>query len=588
MSLVGSLEDLGLGDILQIITLSRKSGSLNLRSRSGEGRVIFRDGLVCGARVKGRTPDVRGLVVVPGALGADEFESLRGDAAGRGASLALALADRLGGERFERMRRECVERAVLDMFGWDTGEFSFEVGDDAPEDEFEVMLDTGINAQYLAMEGTRRTDEEGRPPAADPGDESSFADLAEEMAADESSRPSDAYEAVALTTVEKVGGEPEEAEGEDEVAAAFEAAMLAEPEDQAAASAPRAAGRKQAEPGQRPPVVVLDAALPVLEWVKGVLEGTFRRVHIFQKPDLAVERLRQYMRRGDSPLLLVSPTLAIARGQGLRDVDELVKRTKKQSPRSPVLWLGSREQAAPADGAVPCPGLHEVTGRGGPDEAQAAALRDGLLAALGEAPDPDVPPPAARPEGKTRAKAEAKPARPPAAASSAQADRSERVSAVIARMLDPETRGEILNVALAFAAEHFQRVALLAVRGGEALGLAGIGLERAGGPTDEALRGVKVRVGEARWLSRVVDARRAARAPAEGGGDHELAARLGEVVASEAWVGPVISGGQVVAVIYGDNLPGRDPLADTEELETVLAQAGLALERVAEERARAG
>jgi hypothetical protein len=267
-----------------------------------------------------------------------------------------------------------------------------------------------------------------------------------------------------------------------------------------------------------------------------------------------------------------------------------VKRTKKQSPRSPVLWLGLRERVAPADGAVPCPGLHEVTGRGGPDESKAGALRDALLATLGDAPGPAAPPPAARAKGKAKAKVEAKPeagpTRPAGPTPSAKADRGERVSAVITRLLDPETRGEILNVALAFAAEHFQRVALLAVRGGEALGLAGSGLERAGGPTDEALRAVKLRVGEVRWLSRVVEARRAARAPAEGGGDHELAARLGEAVASEAWVGPVISGGQVVAVIYGDNLPGRDPLADTAELEAVLAQAGLALERVAEERAR--
>ena len=37
MSLVGSLEDLGLADILQIVSLSRKSGMLVLRSESGDG-----------------------------------------------------------------------------------------------------------------------------------------------------------------------------------------------------------------------------------------------------------------------------------------------------------------------------------------------------------------------------------------------------------------------------------------------------------------------------------------------------------------------------------------------------------------------
>ena len=46
MSLVGSLEDLGLGDILQIVSLSRKSGLLLLRSEEGEGRIAFFEGLV--------------------------------------------------------------------------------------------------------------------------------------------------------------------------------------------------------------------------------------------------------------------------------------------------------------------------------------------------------------------------------------------------------------------------------------------------------------------------------------------------------------------------------------------------------------
>ncbi len=52
MSLVGSLEDLGLGDILQIISMSRKSGVLTLRCEEGEGRIFFDSGTVRTACVK--------------------------------------------------------------------------------------------------------------------------------------------------------------------------------------------------------------------------------------------------------------------------------------------------------------------------------------------------------------------------------------------------------------------------------------------------------------------------------------------------------------------------------------------------------
>ncbi len=74
MSLVGSLEDLGLGDILQIISLSRKSGRLLLRSSEGEGRIIFEQGLVRAAFLKGEPEDLRGLLVSGGFVDAEDID----------------------------------------------------------------------------------------------------------------------------------------------------------------------------------------------------------------------------------------------------------------------------------------------------------------------------------------------------------------------------------------------------------------------------------------------------------------------------------------------------------------------------------
>ena len=42
MSLVGNIEDLGLGDILQIVSLSRKSGVLFLTSNDREGKLVLK------------------------------------------------------------------------------------------------------------------------------------------------------------------------------------------------------------------------------------------------------------------------------------------------------------------------------------------------------------------------------------------------------------------------------------------------------------------------------------------------------------------------------------------------------------------
>jgi len=573
MSLVGSLEDLGLGDILQIITLSRKSGALSLRSDAGEGRVSFRDGLVCGARVKDRTPDLRRLLVDGGELPEAEFESARSEASSSGVALSVALADRLAPERFEALRRGCVERAVLDMFGWESGEFSFEVGDDVMADDFEVVLDAGINAQYLAMEGTRRNDEGGREPEVAADDLSSFADLAQEIAEDDGlgPAPSDPFEAVALTTVERLDSPKGFQTTDHEVEEALEAAISAG----TALAAPQAAGKPAAAaaptgavPGlvARPPIVVLADELPLLEWVKRALEGEFRRVHIYQKAELAVQRLRQYVARGDSALVLVSPSLGVAREPGFRDVEDLVGRVKKQSPRSTVLWLGDAQASAGADGAVPAAAASDAASPAGPDPGLEQFLCAGVLRALESAPGPGAP---------------------PAATASPEAT-DERLERVIARLEDPGTRGEVLNVVLEFAAEHFQRVALLAVRDGEAMGIAGLGLERAGGPDDLGMRSLAIAVDRSKWLRRVVDSGRTVVAAAQGRGDHELATRLGDSVPSQACLSPVISGGQVVAILYGDNLPDDHPVEAWPALEAALSQAGRVLEEAMAERVGRG
>src|SRR5207249_3384525 len=46
MSLTGNLEDLPLLDILQIVSFSKKTGYLSIRTAAGEGAIVFRDGFV--------------------------------------------------------------------------------------------------------------------------------------------------------------------------------------------------------------------------------------------------------------------------------------------------------------------------------------------------------------------------------------------------------------------------------------------------------------------------------------------------------------------------------------------------------------
>jgi hypothetical protein len=66
--------------------------------------------------------------------------------------------------------------------------------------------------------------------------------------------------------------------------------------------------------------------------------------------------------------------------------------------------------------------------------------------------------------------------------------------------------------------------------------------------------------------------------------DNYLLKQFGGQKPQEVFLGPLISEGRVVAILYGDNLPEQKPVGDTEALEIFLSQAGLAMEKALLER----
>ena len=92
---------------------------------------------------------------------------------------------------------------------------------------------------------------------------------------------------------------------------------------------------------------------------------------------------------------------------------------------------------------------------------------------------------------------------------------------------------------------------------------------------------------EARTTPRCARSGSPVRAAPSDAGDLALAGWLGGSAAPESYVASIDSGGDVVALLYADNLPSRRPLGDSQALEVVLHHAGLALERTMLERALA-
>ena len=169
MSLVGNLEDLGLGEILQIVSLSRKSGILALHSRGREGKIVFRQGQVVRATSSSYQQNLGEVLIQKGVLDVGTLKKalLLQEEAGFSERLGTILITHfnIAAGTIEEVVREQIENVVYSLFAWAEGSFDFElqdsveVSDAIRMDPLQFMLDQGLNPQFLAMEGSRIIDE---------------------------------------------------------------------------------------------------------------------------------------------------------------------------------------------------------------------------------------------------------------------------------------------------------------------------------------------------------------------------------------------------------------------------------------------
>lgn len=86
-------------------------------------------------------------------------------------------------------------------------------------------------------------------------------------------------------------------------------------------------------------MVLIDPDVAVAEWVKNAVHVEFTHVHVFQQAEQGLARIRQYLIRGELPVVLISSRAEIDRLSGIQGLADFVKRLKAQASRLPVLGL---------------------------------------------------------------------------------------------------------------------------------------------------------------------------------------------------------------------------------------------------------
>src|SRR5712691_9589003 len=308
MSLTGNLEDLPLLDILQIVSFSKKTGCLSIRTVAGEGAIVFRDGFVTSSFTWATAPlDPRARTLPP--------------------------------DQRSRMLRHRIEGALQQLIRLREGQFNFSLSDEAPtrvgaRDILDETMPDGINPQELLLDLARGMDEDRRDSTA--ALEASFAEPEDDTAPVPAASPPGAPAALEPSPApEPPTTPPVHAPKPVPVAAA-----PPKPAPAPSRSAPSARPSSASSAASAEKVILL---VDDEEEVRHVLADHFTaagyEVVEAEDPEAAVKKAGRLGKSG-IPFLLVSDLgMPTSGGSSFQGGFEVVKRLGKMNLHPPVLMM---------------------------------------------------------------------------------------------------------------------------------------------------------------------------------------------------------------------------------------------------------
>src|SRR5438034_9030566 len=158
MAIKGSLREASLPDVLQLLSMGKKTGCLSVTHRNNFGYIYFDKGKISYASIVNRRDRI-GDMLVKGELITHEQLQAAIDAQGKHRDKRIGdLLIELGSITREELHghvRTQIEEAVYLLFTWNEGTFNFEA--DVHPERQDILV--AINPESLLLEGARRVDE---------------------------------------------------------------------------------------------------------------------------------------------------------------------------------------------------------------------------------------------------------------------------------------------------------------------------------------------------------------------------------------------------------------------------------------------
>lgn len=540
MSLVGNLEDLGLGEILQIVSLSRKTGVLTIHSREREGKIVFRHGQVIRATSNTYQQSLGEVLIQKGVI---HLAVLRKALAlqqesGFRERLGVILIKNFGiaQEVIEEVVCKQIENVVFSLFAWIEGRFEFEVQeyietvDSTKLDPLQFMLDQGLNPQFLAMEGTRILDEQRHSVKNGAAAEHGYNNI--ELNFD-------------LVDDTKV--------------------------------------HSSSSSSTRQTLVIVDDDGPTLQVLAGGVKEHDFDVHAMTRSEDTLIKVDNLCRSGNHPIVLIDLIMPKMDGSGVLGGIELLELLHNNFKELPIIMmsdyhhsdaetkvsdLGCHFIMKPRRGDLNTPGIlqnflslllplikQSESGEALPDTRERFNLGNELRLEMEDdeiLPNSDV----------------------------MQNSELSLLRGMLEELNNPELQGGALLLVLRFASEYLNRAVLFMIKDNVISGIGQFGISCGTFGRDDKVNSIHFALESG---SMFVEPYRKAVAqtiqPVITSINTSIFEQLGGGIPKEVFIGPITSQSRVIGFLYGDNLPDNKPVGNTETLEIFLSQAGIAIEK---------
>src|SRR5438128_5147318 len=158
MAIRGSLKEASLPDVLQLLSMGKKTGCLSVGHRGSFGYIFFDKGKISYASIVNRRDRLGDMLVKNGMITQEQLDkAVDAQIRRRDKKLGELLVElhALTRAQLQQFLKVQIEEAVYFLFTWTEGTFNFEP--DVAPDQQDTLV--SIGPESLLLEGARRVDE---------------------------------------------------------------------------------------------------------------------------------------------------------------------------------------------------------------------------------------------------------------------------------------------------------------------------------------------------------------------------------------------------------------------------------------------